>query len=138
MAEQVYFHGQKNNGHEFIFQFEDKTKKLVFDAEALWHFVKDNTNAEDGRQMPLLLTEALATMEKKAGEHNVSNIQFKDYCPFGLVSAATLLHREALRVCACAARDDQEGVFEHLVDTVVFAVLMSEYLLEQRQKEKVK
>ncbi len=71
-----------------------------------------------------LLRLALNRMEAKGVEHNNSHVSFASYCPFGNLSAATLLHREALRVCVEAERNNQAGVDEHLVDLVVFGILM--------------
>jgi hypothetical protein len=70
-------------------------------------------------------------LNTKSGEHNNKNITFGSYCPSGLKSAATLLHREALRVCACAESGDVDGMLEHLIDVGVYAVLTHGYTVEQ-------
>jgi len=85
-----------------------------------------------------LIQMALDHMEAKGIEHNNSIIDFASYCPFGDLSAATLLHREALRVCAEAGRNNQEGEKEHLVDTVVFAMLYWDYINKQARLMKEK
>jgi len=76
------------------------------------------------REMNELLQLALDRMKAKGAEHNNFRVSFASYCPFGNLSAATLLHREALRICIEAERDNQAGVDEHLVDLVVFSILM--------------
>jgi len=68
---------------------------------------------------------AAERLKKKGEEHNTETITFDDYCPFGDASAATFVHREALRVCALVERGaEDEAVIEHLVDTAVFCQLM--------------
>lgn len=72
-----------------------------------------------------ILELAAERLKAKGEEHNTETITFDDYCPFGDASAATFVHREALRVCALIQNDaDDEAVIEHLVDVVVFAQLM--------------
>lgn len=84
--------------------------------------------------MHKLLELALQRMEAKGTEHNNSHVSFASYCPFGNLSASTLLHREALRVCVESDRNNQSGVDEHLVDVVVFAML--QWDLGHPKKEK--
>jgi hypothetical protein len=74
---------------------------------------------------PVVVREALERMKSKGEEHNNQQVSFASYCPLGLRSAATLLHREALRVVVEADRGNEDGVWEHLIDTVVFAILMA-------------
>src|SRR4030042_6169189 len=79
-----------------------------------------------------LLKQAQDLDEKKGKEHNTGGITYASYCPFGALSSATLLHREALRVCACAEHGDIDGQLEHLRDVVVFAMKHYDYLVEHR------
>ena len=71
-----------------------------------------------------LLELALKRIQEKEKEHDSPCVAFEDYCVFGDVSAADFIHREATRVCAMAERGDFRGMKEHLVDVVVFAMLM--------------
>jgi len=82
-----------------------------------------------------ILDLALRKLEQKGEEHNVGTIGFRDYCPFGLKSAATFVHREALRVCVCLARKRYGEVREHLVDMVVFAILMWGEMVPREEEE---
>jgi len=62
-------------------------------------------------------------MSIKGDEHDTNQFDFAAYCPLGIKSASTLVHREALRVCACAEKGDVAGFLDHLIDTAVFATL---------------
>ena len=84
-----------------------------------------------------LLELAQRKLEQKGEEHNTGTVGFRDYCPFGLRSAATFVHREALRVCVCITRGNIDEVLEHLIDTVVFAILMWEEIRQGKWKERV-
>ena len=81
--------------------------------------------------MNKLLQLALDRMEAKGAEHNNLYISFASYCPFGNLSAATLLHREALRLCAETERGNRDGIREHLIDTVVYCILYWNLLEKQ-------
>lgn len=70
-----------------------------------------------------LFEESKKRREAKAKEHNSSSVSYRDYLPHGIKSAATFIHREALRVCACAERGDMDGVKEHLIDMATFGDL---------------
>lgn len=71
-----------------------------------------------------ILELAIERLKAKGEEHNTESITFNDYCPFGDMSAATFVHREALRVCALVQNGaNDEEVIEHLVDLVVFSQL---------------
>ena len=78
-------------------------------------------------QIPEVIKEALSRFVTKGGEHNSSTIGFEDYCIFGEMSAADFIHREATRVCALAQSGKLDQIEEHLVDIIVFSILMSEY-----------
>lgn len=85
-----------------------------------------------------LLEQAILRLDLKGREHNQGTITFRDYCPFGLKSAATFVHREALRVCMCIAKGDSAGVREHLIDVVVFSMLMWDNLCKLPEEEQPK
>ena len=64
---------------------------------------------------------------KKAVEHNNTHIGFAEYCPHGLKSASSFVHREALRVCAELEAGHVKEALNHLIDVGVFADLMWDY-----------
>jgi len=129
--EDVYLDGKTNCGHGFVFTFGDTQIKLS--GYELWVTMFEWRRSGVKQDVPQVVFDALSRLKSKAKEHNNQEIGFADYCPFGDRSAATFLHREALRVCAMVEVGDEDGIDEHLIDTVVFGILMAE---ERRKKKK--
>jgi len=128
--EDVYLDGQTNCGHGFKFVFHGTT--ITLSGYELWVVINRWRSEKKEPNIPQVIISALDRLKSKAKEHNNDTVGFSNYCPFGDKSASSFLHREALRVCAMVEAGDEAGIEEHLIDTIVFGILMA----EERRKKK--
>jgi hypothetical protein len=106
---------------EFLFVYSNG-RQYTFDPASLWLLVSKVQQFEETEGCSLLY-QAVERLNQKGKEHNFDFVRYRNYCVFGDLSSATLLNREALRVCVGAFNRDTESQLEHLIDLVVFAML---------------